>query len=157
MIEASVDSLLGTYRINHIDVVYDLGESLDQRTDTGQMEGGLVQGVGYSCMEEIIWNSAGQLQTDSFASYKIPDLISAPTIDISFLSTADNPYAPFSSKAIGEPPLLLGIGSYFSIREALREATSSTLSGSKNLNYSLPMTPEKALFLLYPNEITKAK
>jgi xanthine dehydrogenase large subunit len=156
MIEASVDNLLGSYRIDHINVVYDLGESLDQQTDTGQMEGGLVQGVGYSCMEEIIWDGDGKLLTDNFASYKIPDLISAPTIDVSFLATADNPYAPFNSKAIGEPPFLLGIGSYFAILEAIRE-TADEPSLKKQFHYSLPMTPEKALFQLYPNETAKAK
>ncbi|MCP5162811.1 MAG: molybdopterin-dependent oxidoreductase [Hahellaceae bacterium] len=145
-IEITLDTLLGTYQVEHIDVVYDLGESLDPLVDLGQMEGGLVQGVGYATLEEILWDSNGRLITDSFATYKIPDLMYSPRISVDFIQSGRNPYGPFSSKAIGEPPLLLGLGAYFAITDAIRSHTQTT-----EIPYQLPMTPEKALSALYPS------
>lgn len=144
-IEATLDSLLGVYTVDTIDVVYDLGESLDPQSDLGQMEGGLVQGVGYTTLEEIIWDADGQLLTDSFATYKIPDLLHAPRISIDFIASPSNPHGPFSAKAIGEPPFLLGLGAWFAVADAIRASNPPA-----TLAYALPMTPEKALLALIP-------
>jgi len=145
-IECTLDSLLGTYKIDRIDVVYDLGESLDPLVDQGQMEGGLVQGVGFATMEDVLWDDNGKLLTDSFATCKIPDLLSSPVISIEFLASNNNPHGPFSAKAIGEPPLLLGLGAYFSVTDAIRSCTPDS-----SIPNQLPMTPEKALLALYPH------
>ena len=143
-IECTLDSLLGVYKIDHIDVVYDLGESLDPMIDQGQMEGGLVQGVGYATMEEIVWDDNGVLLTDSFATYKIPDLLQSPEISVEFISSKSNPHGPFSAKAIGEPPFLLGLGAYFAVTDAIRSHT-----GEASINYQLPISPERVLLALY--------
>lgn len=145
-ITATVDCLLGTYTIDNISVVYDLGQSLDPLIDQGQMEGGLVQGVGYATLEDIVWNEQGELETNSFATYKIPDLLSAPAISVDLVASASNPHGPFSAKAIGEPPLLLGLGAYFAIANAMRSFNPKT-----SITYDLPMTPEKVLLALYPH------
>lgn len=145
-IEATLDGLLGVYHIEHVDVVYDLGSSLDPLSDLGQMEGGLVQGLGYTLLEEILWNDKGHLLTDSLARYKIPDLLHAPRIDVEFIASSANPYGPFSSKAIGEPPFLLGLGAWFAVAGTIR-----SFNNAAELLYTLPMTPEKALLALYPD------
>lgn len=144
-IEATVDCLLGTYHIDQIDVVYDLGQSLDPLVDRGQMEGGLVQGMGYCTLEEILWNDQGHVITDRFATYKIPDLLSAPPIHVEFIASQSNPHGPFSAKAIGEPPFLLGLGSFFALADAMRSFTPASA-----LAYRLPLTPERVLMGLYP-------
>lgn len=145
-IECTLDSLLGVYKIDHIDVVYDLGESLDPMIDQGQMEGGLVQGVGYATMEEIVWDDNGVLLTDSFATYKIPDLLHSPEISVEFIASKSNPHGPFSAKAIGEPPFLLGLGAYFAVTDAIR-----SYAGETSINYQLPISPERVLLALYPD------
>ncbi len=143
-IESTLDTLLGTYHIDKVDVVYDLGQSLDTIIDLGQMEGGLVQGIGYATMEEIRWDKKGKLLTDSFATYKIPDLLSSPQISVDFIDSPSNPHGPFSAKAIGEPPLLLGLGAFFSISDSIR-----LFNKTAPINYTLPLTPERALLALY--------
>lgn len=139
-IEVSLDRILGTYRIERADVVYDLGESLDTTIDRGQMEGGIVQGIGYATMESILWDEKGKLLTNNFATYKVPDLLSSPEIDIEFIASGSNPHGPFAAKAIGEPPLLLGLGAYLAVADAIRAARP----GAK-IPYELPLTPERAM------------
>lgn len=145
VIEATVDSVLGTYQVDKADVVYDLGNSLDRLIDQGQMEGGLVQGIGYTTMEEVLWDDSGKLLTDSFATYKIPDLLSSPLISVTFIESESNRYGPFSAKAIGEPPFLLGVGAYFAVIDCIR-----TVNPKAQLTYRLPITPERVLTSLYP-------
>lgn len=144
-IEVELDSLLGTYRILQADVVYDLGESLDPQVDRGQMEGGLVQGIGYTTLEEVIWDNTGHLLTDRFATYKIPDLLSSPRIHVEFINSGAQPSGPFNAKAIGEPPLLLGLGAGLALLEALR-----TCAPDDKPDYCFPVTPERLLLALYP-------
>ncbi len=148
-IEATLDTLLGVYTVDRVEVVYDLGQSLDPLADLGQMEGGLVQGIGYTTLEEIRWDEQGRLLTDSFATYKIPDLLHAPRIQVDFIASASNPHGPFSAKAIGEPPFLLGLGAWFAVADAIR---SHRIDAA--LPYQLPLTPEKALLALYPDFTT---
>lgn len=147
-IEVTVDCVLGTYTVDQVDVVYDLGQSLDSNVDRGQMEGGLVQGIGYSTLEEIRWNAQGHVLTDRFATYKIPDLLSAPRIQVEFIASASNPHGPFSAKAIGEPPFLLGLGVYFALADAMR-----SFNPASQLDYQLPLTPERVLLGLYPDAL----
>ena len=139
-IEVSLDRILGTAQIDQVDVVYDLGQSLDMQTDRGQMEGGLVQGIGYATMESLYWDSEGRLLTDNFATYKIPDLLSSPRIDVNFVASESNPHGPFSAKAIGEPPFLLGLGAYLAIADAIR-----VVNPQAHIPYELPLTPERIL------------
>ncbi len=83
LVEATVDVLRGTGRIDRVTLVHDCGESLDELTDRGQIEGALVQGIGWMTTEEIRHDANGRLLTDTLASYKIPDLLRRPrAIDI---------------------------------------------------------------------------
>jgi xanthine dehydrogenase large subunit len=143
-IEATLDRVLGTHSVDRVDVVYDLGQSLDPVTDLGQMEGGLVQGIAYTTLEEIRWDEDCRLLTDSLSTYKIPDLLSSPVIDVEFIGSDSNPHGPFSAKAIGEPPFLLGLGAYAALLACIRAANPAA-----SIQYELPLTPEKALSALY--------
>ncbi|MGB3080815.1 MAG: molybdopterin cofactor-binding domain-containing protein, partial [Saprospiraceae bacterium] len=131
--------------------VHDYGKSMNTLIDQGQIEGGIVQGLGWMTMEELVYDVNGKLRSNALSSYKIPDIYSAPhTIDIQPLATTRENLAIFSSKAVGEPPLMYGIGAYFAIRDAIR-------SFNKNASpeYDAPFTPEKVLMALYDSEINK--
>jgi xanthine dehydrogenase molybdopterin-binding subunit B len=110
--------------------------------------------LGWAALEELRYDEAGSLLTDSLSTYKLPDLRFLPETTIEFLEGAPNPKAVMRSKAIGEPPFLYGIAGYFAVLEALRAAESpigaaraaraGAASGAAS-DYNLPMTPEKAL------------
>jgi xanthine dehydrogenase large subunit len=143
VLEVTVDCLRGTYRVDRVRMVHDGGCSLAEKVDRGQLEGGLVQGLGWMTMEELVF-SGGRNLSDTLSTYKIPDLPSTPVIDGRFLADADNPRAVLHSKAIGEPPFMYGIGVYFALLDALR-AFRPDRSGF----YDSPLTPEKALLFLH--------
>lgn len=143
--EVTLDCLRGTYEIDAVRLVHDAGKSLNFLIDRGQAEGGLVQGIGWMTMEELIYTKEGQLLTDTSGTYKIPDIKSTPgIIDVHFLEDADNPKAVLSSKAIGEPPFMYGIGTYFAIFNAMK-----AFRPDKKIFFESPLTPEKVLRYLY--------
>lgn len=118
LVEAEVDVLLGTGRIDRVTVVHDCGERLDELTDRGQIEGAIVQGIGWMTTEEIRHDREGRLLTDALATYKVPDLPDAPVIDVQLLD-APNPVGLLGSKAVGEPPLVYGLGAFFALQDAI--------------------------------------
>lgn len=118
LVEATVDVLLGTGRIDRVTAVHDCGDTLDEFTDRGQIEGAIVQGIGWMTTEEILHDSQGRLLTDTLSTYKIPDLRSAPEMEIHLLN-APNPVGLRGSKAVGEPPLVYGLGAWFALRDAV--------------------------------------
>jgi xanthine dehydrogenase large subunit len=143
----TVDCLRGIYEIDAVKVVHDFGSSMNRSVDLGQCEGGIVQGIGWMTMEEIIYNEEGKLLSNALSTYKIPDIYSAPKIlDIKFLQTDGNDMAIFKSKAVGEPPLMYGIGAYFAIRNAVL-----AFNPAADIAYNAPITPEKVLMALYSN------
>jgi len=144
VVEATVDALLGTYTIDAVRAVHDGGRLLDPLADLGQAEGGIVQGLGWMTIEDVRHDAAGALETDTLTTYKVPDLDFAPReIEVRFLEDADHPGGLFASKAIGEPPLLYGIGGFFALREALRAARPGGVPP-----FTAPLTPERALLWL---------
>jgi xanthine dehydrogenase large subunit len=143
VIEVTVDCLRGIYTVDRVRVVHDAGRSLDENVDRGQLEGGLVQGLGWMTMEELVFANGRNL-SDTLSTYKIPDLPSTPDIDSRFLTDADNPRAVMRSKAIGEPPFMYGIGVYFALLDALR-----AYRPDREGVYDAPLTPEKALLFLH--------
>ena len=141
----TVDCLRGTYEIDAVKVVHDFGSSMNRSVDLGQCEGGIVQGIGWMTMEEIIYNAGGKLLSNALSTYKIPDIYSVPkTLDVKFLQTDGNDMAIFKSKAVGEPPLMYGIGAYFAIRNAVL-----AFNPNAHILYDAPITPEKVLMGLY--------
>ena len=143
----TVDCLRGIYEIDAVKVVHDFGSSMNRAVDLGQCEGGIVQGIGWMTMEEIIYNADGKLLSNALSTYKIPDIYSVPKIlDVKFLQTDGNDMAIFKSKAVGEPPLMYGIGAYFAIRNAVL-----AFNPAADIAYTAPITPEKVLMALYSN------
>ena len=142
----TVDCLRGTYTVDALQIAHDFGQSFNHVIDRGQIEGGAVQGIGWMTMEEIAYNAEGRLLSNSLNSYKIPDIYAAPAVlDVHFLDTPGHPKAILRSKAVGEPPLMYGIGTYFALRDAVR-----AFQGHTALPFSAPLTPEKVLVSLYP-------
>ncbi|RYY41318.1 MAG: xanthine dehydrogenase [Chitinophagaceae bacterium] len=143
--EVTVDCLRGTYVFDAVEVVHDFGSSINTLIDLGQCEGGIVQGIGWMTMEEVVYNTDGKLLSNALSTYKIPDIYSVPKVlDIHFLQTTGHPLAIKGSKAVGEPPLMYGIGAYFALRNAIK-----TFNPKAQMPYVSPMTPERVLLGLY--------
>lgn len=143
----TVDCLRGTYSFDAVKIVHDFGTTMNPAIDRGQIEGGLVQGMGWMTMEEIIYDKEGRLRSNALSTYKVPDIYSVPKqIEINFLQTDLDNVAIFRSKAVGEPPLMYGIGAFFAVRNAIKAFNPSAV-----IAFNAPMTPEKTLMALYSN------
>ncbi len=141
----TLDIIRGTYKFDSVKIVHDFGKSLNRNIDIGQVEGALAQGIGWMTMEELKYSSDGKLLANALSTYKIPDIYSVPDeIEIEFLDNSENRFGLFNSKAIGEPPLMYGIGVYFAILNAMENAKPN-----KEFEVSAPLTPEKVLLALY--------
>ena len=141
----TVDCLRGIYTVDAVKLVHDVGTTMNRLIDRGQIEGGLVQGIGWMTMEEIVYDKEGRLRSNALSTYKVPDIYSVPRqLDIHFLETVKDNLALFRSKAVGEPPLMYGIGTYFALRSAIK-----AFNPFSDISFSAPMTPEKLLMGLY--------
>lgn len=146
IIIVTIDCLRGIYEFDSVKVVHDFGSSMNTMVDIGQCEGGIVQGIGWMTMEELIYDKEGRLRSNSLSTYKVPDIYSAPKeIIIHALETERDNLAIFRSKAVGEPPLMYGIGAYFALRNAIK-----AFNPIADIKFNAPMTPEKVLMNLYP-------
>jgi xanthine dehydrogenase molybdopterin binding subunit/xanthine dehydrogenase small subunit len=120
--EVEVDGYTGMHRVRRVDILHDVGDSLNPAIDRGQIEGGFVQGMGWLTSEELKWNPDGKLLTHSASTYAIPAFSDAPPdFRVALLTEAKQPNTIHGSKAVGEPPLMLAI----SVREAIRDAVGS--------------------------------
>ncbi|MDX9719626.1 MAG: molybdopterin-dependent oxidoreductase [Myxococcota bacterium] len=141
--EVSLDCVRGTYTIDLLEVVQDIGESFSVPVDRGQIEGAVIQGIGWATLEQIRYGKDGRVLTGVNA-YKVPDIKFVPKhFEITLLDQSQNPYAVYNSKAIGEPPFIHGIGAYFAILHALR-----SVRRDKPLP-PLPLTPERVFMYLH--------
>jgi len=144
-VEATVDCIRGTYKIDSIKVVHDFGKTLNRIIDLGQIEGAIVQGIGWMTMEELLYDDKGNLLTNLLSTYKVPDIFSVPeNLEVHFLEDSGNEYGVFNSKAIGEPPFMYGIGAFFAIMNAVTAANPQN-----PLCYKSPLTHEKILLALH--------
>ena len=148
LLVATLDCLRGTYAFDSVQIVHDFGTSMNRSIDLGQVEGGLAQGMGWITTEELLYNAEGKLLSHSLANYKAPDLLGAPReVQVHFLQTDGSEQAIYRSKAVGEPPLMYGIGAYFALANALL-----AFHPSANIPYDAPLTPEKVLMALYAGD-----
>jgi len=145
VIEATVDGLRGVPRIDSVKIVHDVGQSLDPAIDRGQIEGGVVQGIGWMTSEELLYTPDGKILTDGLATYKVPDIGATPEVTVAFLEGAPQPVGILGAKTVGEPPLMYGIGAYFAILDALR-----AFRPELPLVFNAPLTAEKTFRLLWP-------
>jgi xanthine dehydrogenase large subunit len=145
VITTTVDCLRGIYTVDAVKVVHDFGQSMNPLIDLGQIEGGIVQGIGWMTMEEVVYDKDGKLRSNALSTYKVPDIYSVPKeIAVEPLQTKKDNLAVFRSKAVGEPPLMYGIGAYFALRNAIKAFNPNT-----DIPFDAPMTPEKVLMNLY--------
>lgn len=142
--EVVIDTLTGEYRLLRTDILHDVGASLNPAIDIGQVEGGFVQGLGWLTMEELVWNDAGKLLTAGPSTYKIPAVSDVPTdLRVRLVENRKNPEATvFHSKAVGEPPFMLGI----SVWCALQDAVASVADYRFHPALDAPATPERVLW-----------
>ncbi|CAH1044799.1 xanthine dehydrogenase molybdopterin binding subunit [Halomonas sp. TD01] len=141
--EISVDTLSGEYLVDRVDVLHDVGNSLNPAIDIGQVEGGFIQGMGWLTSEELKWSDKGVLVSDGPATYKIPTFGDLPAIfNVELLEGHPNSMASlYRSKAVGEPPFMLGI----CVWSALRDALSSLTDYQASPHLDTPATPERVM------------
>jgi xanthine dehydrogenase molybdopterin binding subunit/xanthine dehydrogenase small subunit len=150
--EVEVDGYNGMHRVLRIDAVHDVGSSLNTGIDLGQIEGGIVQGVGWLTREELLWDKQGRLMTHSASTYQIPAISDAPIeMHVTLLPMATQDGTIHGSKAAGEPPLMLA----FSVREAIRDAVASFGSGEGEVPLASPATCE-AIFAAISRRLPQA-
>ncbi|CAI0881559.1 Nicotinate dehydrogenase medium molybdopterin subunit [Serratia ficaria] len=142
--EVVIDTLTGEYRLLRADILHDVGDSLNPAIDIGQVEGGFVQGMGWLTSEELVWDEQGKLLTNGPASYKIPAIGDVPAdLRVRLLENRQNPEdTVFHSKAVGEPPFMLGI----SVWCAIKDAVASLADYRRQPAIDAPATPERVLW-----------
>jgi len=137
--EVEVDGYTGLSRVRRVDIVHDVGDSLNPGIDRGQIEGGFVQGMGWLTSEELKWDEKGRLLTHSASTYQIPAISDAPMeFNVTLLANAAQPNTIHGSKAVGEPPLMLA----FSVREAIRDAVGNFGKPGGQVPLASPATGE---------------
>jgi len=127
--EVEIDCLTGDSTLQRVDIIMDVGKSINPSLDIGQIEGAYIQGFGWSTMEELVWGDSqhkwvkpGMLFTRGPGTYKIPAFNDVPKDFRVYLADTDNKFCVHSSKAIGEPPLFLGCSAFFALQNAVRAA-----------------------------------
>ncbi|WP_010139044.1 molybdopterin cofactor-binding domain-containing protein, partial [Oceanicola sp. S124] len=138
--EVVVDTLTGEYRILRADILHDAGSSLNPALDVGQVEGGYVQGAGWLTTEELVWDDKGRLRTHAPSTYKIPACSDRPRVFNVALWDEPNPAQTiYRSKAVGEPPFMLGISALLALSDAVAAC------GTAYPDLQAPATPERVL------------
>mgnify|MGYP003136630723 FL=1 len=141
--EVTIDTLTGEYRITRTDILHDVGRSLNPVLDKGQVEGAFIQGMGWLTTEELWWDDKGALRTHAPSTYKIPLASDRPRIfNVNLADWSENRELTIKrSKAVGEPPFMLGI----SVFEALSMAVASVADYTVCPRLDAPATPERVL------------
>ena len=142
----SIDTLTGEYVVERTDILHDAGRSLNRAIDLGQVEGGFIQGMGWLTTEELWWDEKGRLRTHAPSTYKIPLASDRPKIFNVKLANWPEANEPtiHRSKAVGEPPLPLGI----SVLHALSDAVASVADHKICPRLDAPATPERVLMAI---------
>ncbi|WDE03127.1 xanthine dehydrogenase molybdopterin binding subunit [Thalassomonas viridans] len=142
--EVLIDTLTGEYKLLRADILHDVGKSLNPSIDIGQIEGAFIQGMGWLTTEELMWNDKGRLLSNNPATYKIPAISDAP-VEFNVALLPDDPneeHTVYHSKAVGEPPFMLGI----SVWSAIKDAVASVAGYRVSPVLDTPATPEKVLW-----------
>jgi xanthine dehydrogenase large subunit len=141
--EVAIDTLTGEYRVERVDILHDVGRSLNPAIDRGQIEGGFVQGQGWLTTEELWWDERGRLRTHAPSTYKIPVASDRPRIfNVAFFDGENPEQTVHRSKAVGEPPFMLAL----SVLHALSDAVASVGEYRFCPRLDAPATPERILF-----------
>lgn len=140
--EVTIDTMTGEMRVDRVDLLHDVGKSLNPAIDIGQIEGGFVQGMGWLTTEELVWDESGRLRTHAPSTYKIPTASDVPEdFRVALYASSGNPSPTIHrSKAVGEPPLMLAISVYCAIHDAVASLAPGILP-----DLDAPATPEAIL------------
>ncbi len=149
--EVAIDTLTGENRMLRVDILHDVGKSLNPAIDLGQIEGGFVQGAGWLTTEELVWDGKGRLATHAPSTYKIPACGDRPPVmNIALWNGENREDTIYRSKAVGEPPLMLGISALLALGDAVASVGDYMIDPALDA----PATPERVLFAV---EAVKAK
>ena len=143
--EVVIDTLTGESRLLRVDILHDVGKSLNPAVDLGQVEGGFIQGVGWLTSEELWWRDDGMLMSHAPSTYKIPTSYDWPTeFTVKLVHWSRNKEQTiYRSKAVGEPPLMLSMSVFHAIRDAI-----AATAGDQQVPLDAPATPERILSAL---------
>jgi xanthine dehydrogenase large subunit len=140
--EVAIDTLTGESKVLKVDILHDVGHSINPAIDIGQIEGGFVQGMGWLTTEQLVWNDKGYLSTHAPSTYKIPTAGDVPAhFKVDLWPEPNREDNVHGSKAVGEPPFMLGISVY----EALRDAISQARDDGATVHLTAPATAENVL------------
>ncbi|MFT6589918.1 MAG: xanthine dehydrogenase large subunit [Rhodoferax sp.] len=140
--EVAIDTLTGESRVLKVDILHDVGRSINPAIDIGQIEGGFIQGMGWLTTEQLVWNEKGHLSTHAPSTYKIPTAGDVPAhFKIGLWTEPNREDNVYGSKAVGEPPFMLAL----SVFEALRDAVAQARGDGKPVHLSAPATPENLI------------
>lgn len=140
--EVEIDVLTGAHQLRRVDILHDVGDSINERIDLGQVEGGFIQGVGWCTTEEIKWNEKGHLLSHSPDTYKIPSVQDIPKVFLTkLLEKVPNPDTIRKSKAVAEPPFMLALSTWLAIKDAISAFGHHQIEPE----FSLPATNEVIL------------
>jgi len=143
--EVLLDVLTGEHKLIRTDILHDVGNSLNEGIDIGQIEGGFIQGVGWCTTEELKWDAKGNVLNVSPDTYKIPTINDIPLdFRVELLHEAPNPLTIQNSKAVGEPPFMLA----FSVWLAIKDAISATGDHRSEPDVPIPATNENILLAI---------
>jgi xanthine dehydrogenase large subunit len=149
--EVAIDTLTGESRVLKVDILHDVGTSINPAIDIGQIEGGFVQGMGWLTTEQLVWNDKGQLSTHAPSTYKIPATGDIPEhFKVAFWPEPNREDNVFGSKAVGEPPFMLAI----SVFEAMKDAVASARADGRAVQLTAPATAENVLAALTGTALT---
>ena len=139
--EVVIDTLTGEMKLLRVDILHDVGETLNEGIDRGQIEGGFVQGLGWLTTEELVFGMDGRLLTHAPSTYKIPVASDVPDdFRVELFHAPNREETVFRSKAIGEPPVMLAIAAYCAILDAVHG-----LAPGRQAQLDAPATPEAIL------------
>ncbi|MCB1502301.1 MAG: xanthine dehydrogenase molybdopterin binding subunit [Bauldia sp.] len=137
--EVTIDTMTGEMKVNRVDILHDVGKSLNPAIDRGQIEGGFVQGMGWLTTEQLVWDSTGRLQTHAPSTYKIPTSSDVPAdFRVTLYESGGNREdSIYRSKAVGEPPVMLAISVFSAITDAIASLKPAVMP-----RLDAPATPE---------------
>ena len=148
--EVLLDTLTGEWRLQRVNILHDAGNSVNPSLDMGQVEGGFVQGMGWLTTEQLCWNDSGRLTTHAPSTYKIPTARDVPRdMTVRLFNNPNAEPTVLRSKAVGEPPLLLGFSVFFAIQDAIANAVDADYGKPRPTpKLRAPATPEAILAAL---------
>ena len=150
--EVELDVLTGERQINRVDILFDVGESVNPLIDVGQIEGGFVMAIGFFLLEETKYDvTSGENLASGTWDYKVPSSKDIPVdFRVNLVNWSPNPLGIVRSKAVGEPPMLMACSLMFALKDAIHEARRH-LGESEHFELHAPMTVRNTFEACLPN------